>query len=196
MQGPSRPHLPAPLTLPRPHICKIHILRLSVCPRGHYCPAGSALPMECVAGTYQNDTGASICDICPDRYYCEFAADNVTICSTGSFCPEGTEFGTQFPCPNGTYSNQTGLASASECPLCPPGRCILSEYNAFCNTCVVVVWSYVGLLFIVPSFLFHASVRFVPRSSYRAYYVLYHAALVFLSVYPFWIHRTYCIRSV
>lgn len=33
-------------------------------------------------------------------------------------------------------------------------------------------WSYVGLLFIVPSFFFRASLRFVPRSSYSACDVL------------------------
>lgn len=76
-----------------------------------------------MAGTYQDDTGAVDCDICPDRHYCEAAATEATDCPAGFYCPEGTEFATEFPCPSGTYSNETRLAAASECPLCPPGRC-------------------------------------------------------------------------
>ncbi|CAN0415778.1 unnamed protein product, partial [Hapterophycus canaliculatus] len=98
-----------------------------VCPAGHYCPAGSSSPRECEAGTYQNDTTSATCDICPDRYYCEATATEVLACPAGFFCPEGTGFPTQFPCPNGTYSNETRVAAASECSLCPPGRFCGSE---------------------------------------------------------------------
>ncbi|CAM9728195.1 unnamed protein product, partial [Laminaria digitata] len=97
------------------------------CTRGHYCPAGSADPVDCVAGTYQNDTGASDCDICPARHYCEATTTDATLCPSGYFCPEGTEFATEFPCHNGTYSNETGLAASTECTLCPPGRYCGSE---------------------------------------------------------------------
>lgn len=92
------------------------------CPAGHYCPTGSVSPVDCVAGTYQNDTATADCDICPDRRYCESTATEALECPAGFYCPEGTEFATEFPCPNGTYSNETSLATASECPLCPPGR--------------------------------------------------------------------------
>lgn len=107
---------------------KTYLCRL--CTRGHYCPAGSADPVDCVAGTYQNDTGSSDCDICPARHYCEATTTNATLCPAGYFCPEGTEFATEFPCHNGTYSNETGLASSSECILCPPGRCVLCQLRA------------------------------------------------------------------
>lgn len=80
--------------------------------------------MDCVAGTYQNDTGASDCDICPDRHYCEATAVEALPCPAGYFCPAGTEFATEFPCPAGTYSNEAGLADSAECSLCPPGRCV------------------------------------------------------------------------
>lgn len=92
------------------------------CPAGHYCPTGSADPKNCVAGTYQSGTSAADCDICPDRYYCEATAVEALACPAGFYCPEGTEFATEFPCPTGTFSNETSLAAASECPLCPPGR--------------------------------------------------------------------------
>ena len=32
-----------------------------------------------------------------------------------------TQFETQYPCPNGTYNNQTGATSSQYCQLCPPG---------------------------------------------------------------------------
>lgn len=94
----------------------------SICPAGHFCPAGSANPRGCVAGTYQNNTSAADCDICPERHYCEAMATDVLPCPAGFYCPQGTEFATEFPCPNGTYSNESSLAAASECYLCPPGR--------------------------------------------------------------------------
>lgn len=96
--------------------------RIRICPAGHYCPAGSSNPRDCVAGTYQNDTSAANCDICPDRHYCEATATEALPCPAGYYCPEGTEFATEYPCPNGTFSNVASLASASECTLCSPGR--------------------------------------------------------------------------
>ena len=40
---------------------------------------------------------------------------------TGYFCPNGTIADDQYPCPSGTYSNRTDLASADECDACPLG---------------------------------------------------------------------------
>eukprot|EP00752_Nemacystus_decipiens_P010330 g9202.t1 len=62
------------------------------CLAGHYCPTGSVSPVDCVAGTYQNDTAAADCDICPDRHYCEATATEALECPAGFYCPEGTEF--------------------------------------------------------------------------------------------------------
>ena len=44
----------------------------------------------------------------------------VCVCA-GHFCPEGTEFSTQYPCNNGTYNNATGGSSDAACQLCDPG---------------------------------------------------------------------------
>ncbi|CAN0551658.1 unnamed protein product, partial [Ectocarpus sp. 12 AP-2014] len=96
--------------------------RCVICPAGHYCPAGSSNPRDCVAGTYQNDTSAANCDICPGRQYCEATATEALPCPAGYYCPEGTEFATEYLCPNGTFSNVESLASASECTLCSAGR--------------------------------------------------------------------------
>ncbi len=44
-----------------------------------------------------------------------------TLLIPGHFCPNNTEFATQFPCNNGTYNNQTGGMNVNDCELCPPG---------------------------------------------------------------------------
>ena len=47
--------------------------------------------------------------------------DVPTECPPGSYCPEGTLHSMEFLCPNGTYSNQTGLDDDSQCTPCDPG---------------------------------------------------------------------------
>jgi len=49
------------------------------------------------------------------------------ICPAGFYCPNSTETGRQFPCPEVTYSNTTGLESLAECRDCPEGYryCVL-----------------------------------------------------------------------
>ena len=42
-------------------------------------------------------------------------------CPPGSYCPMNTEHPLQYLCPNGTYSNQTGLERADQCTPCDPG---------------------------------------------------------------------------
>jgi hypothetical protein len=43
-------------------------------------------------------------------------------CPMGHFCPEGTERANQYPCPPGTYNNDSLMASEAEaCEDCPPG---------------------------------------------------------------------------
>lgn len=117
--------LPArfPISIDTSTVCLFHRASLSSeCTLGHYCPVGSAAPINCLAGTFQNDTGASECDLCPAGYYCESGAAVALACLAGNYCPEASEFGSQFPCPNGMYSEETGLAASNECYLCAPGR--------------------------------------------------------------------------
>lgn len=156
------PPPPTPLLL----LCTRYAYR--ACTRGHYCPAGSADPVDCVAGTYQNDTGASDCDICPARHYCEATTTNATLCPAGYFCPEGTEFATEFPCHNGTYSNETGLAAATECTLCPPGRCVLCIYIYIWHTYINIhtVYRLLSCLYAINTQLL--TNRFVPGRLYGA----------------------------
>ena len=57
---------------------------------------GSKTPRECLAGSFTNTSRSSICQQCPERYYC--LPNNVTagdpqsgyhICPRGYYCPPG-----------------------------------------------------------------------------------------------------------
>ena len=43
------------------------------------------------------------------------------ICAQGHYCPNGTQYPNQYPCPAGSYSNKTNLANYNECWECPKG---------------------------------------------------------------------------
>ena len=91
------------------------------CPTGHYCPEGSDVPIACESGSYQDERGKSECKLCPEGYYCERNTTTPMDCPAGYYCPSQTDFATQYPCPNGTYSNSTLLTSVGECDECTPG---------------------------------------------------------------------------
>ncbi|XP_037124116.1 zonadhesin [Syngnathus acus] len=94
-----------------------------LCPKGHYCPNGSALALPCPSGEYQPNPGSDICIPCRPGFFCEEAIlGEPQICPPHSFCPAGTMV--PHPCPNGSYSdpNKRGLQEARECLPCPPGR--------------------------------------------------------------------------
>lgn len=44
-----------------------------------------------------------------------------TDCPAGYYCLSGTKAYNQYPCPVGTYSNETGLRNQGECKPCPGG---------------------------------------------------------------------------
>ena len=44
------------------------------------------------------------------------------VCPLGYYCPIGTEYGTQYGCPKGTYGTSTQLESANACSPCDPGK--------------------------------------------------------------------------
>ncbi|XP_067364271.1 uncharacterized protein si:ch211-286b4.4 [Channa argus] len=94
-----------------------------LCPKGHYCPEGSALALPCPTGEYQPNPGTDSCIPCRPGFYCEEAiVGEPWPCPPHSFCPAGTMV--PQPCPNGTYtdSNQRGLQEERECLPCPPGK--------------------------------------------------------------------------
>ncbi|ESO92000.1 hypothetical protein LOTGIDRAFT_73113, partial [Lottia gigantea] len=69
------------------------------CPVGHYCPANTERPDQfpCSPGTFNPAEKQT----------------NKTACLSSTFTPAF--------CPNGTYSNQTGLVKSSDCSQCLPG---------------------------------------------------------------------------
>ncbi|OQS02383.1 hypothetical protein THRCLA_21431 [Thraustotheca clavata] len=92
------------------------------CPVGSFCPSGSIVPQPCPAGTFNNNTGQASCQICPARYYCLANSTAPLPCPPGYYCPVQTQYGTQFPCLSGTFSNSALLQSSNECLDCPPGQ--------------------------------------------------------------------------
>ena len=97
-----------------------------ICPPGHYCPSASPQPVRCVSGTYQDETGQTSCKTCPSAHFCDNSISpvvlfNDSLCLPGHYCPNGTAFATQYPCPAGTFSNISGLESEQECTPCTPG---------------------------------------------------------------------------
>lgn len=49
----------------------------------------------------------------------------------GHYCPEGTMSSTEFPCPPGTYRNDSMGMSVADCYLCPPGEYCEGEANIY-----------------------------------------------------------------
>ncbi|CAH1797038.1 unnamed protein product, partial [Owenia fusiformis] len=74
----------------------------------------------------------AVCKDCPEGFYCDATTQNDTICShgvqnplecpSGHFCPNGTKFALEFPCPAGTFNNVTQLKAEAECLPCTGGQ--------------------------------------------------------------------------
>ncbi|CAG5113265.1 Oidioi.mRNA.OKI2018_I69.chr2.g7385.t1.cds [Oikopleura dioica] len=103
------------------------------CPAGYECPLGTGEPKPCSAGFFSEGSATS-CTICPEKFYCEGPKDKQP-CPLGYVCPEGTEFGRQFACPKGSYSDEI-ISDIADCIACdefhycefpgqdkPTGRC-------------------------------------------------------------------------
>ena len=95
---------------------------LYICPNGHYCPYGSHEPLLCEPGSHQNVTGMTTCLSCPAGFYCDSFNSSLfepQLCPKGHYCPTGTKYASQFPCPIGTFNNHTGSSEQSQCHACP-----------------------------------------------------------------------------
>ena len=117
-----------------------------LCSPGHFCPEGSDkaadLANECSAGTftdYHNLTVADECSVCQAGWACLSGTGGVSsprlACAMGHFCPNGTQFPTQYPCAAGSYGNSTRLQRQVECELCPPGLYCLGGESTTSGPC-------------------------------------------------------------
>ena len=80
--------------------------------------------IKCPAGTYQPNKLQSTCYTCPAGFYCETTIERDLIdfyCPKGHYCPEGTQFATQYKCPAGTYNDHYGATNIDECVDLPYG---------------------------------------------------------------------------
>ncbi|XP_062894522.1 platelet endothelial aggregation receptor 1-like [Mobula hypostoma] len=109
---------------PHPSMHVNHTGNGGECSAGAYCPRNSTLPIPCPPGTYNSETGQSICQKCLAGYFCLGGLSNPypLQCLSGYYCPECTRFANEFPCPSGTYGSLPGLQSSAGCLPCPPGQ--------------------------------------------------------------------------
>ncbi|XP_062606170.1 multiple epidermal growth factor-like domains protein 6, partial [Saccostrea cucullata] len=111
------------------------------CPQGHYCPQGSHTPTRCSSGTYQDQTGQGSCVTCPAGFFCDntmapVVLYNSSYCPIGYYCPAGTRYSSQYPCPSGTFGNVTGMQAVGDCIQCPGGYyCDMTAQTTFTQIC-------------------------------------------------------------
>ena len=94
------------------------------CPAGHYCPTGTADPVQCPAGSFANVTGLAICHPCTPGHYCDVVGltTPTSTCQAGYYCVLGASIPnppgdlTGGPCNNGTISNTAGTLTHSPRP--------------------------------------------------------------------------------
>lgn len=132
------------------------------CSPGYYCPGGNYKPNQtehaCPAGTfsdYNNLTAVEQCEKCPPTVACLIGTGGLqkppVACSAGHYCPAGTRLADQYPCPAGSYSNQTNLEKVEECSPCPRGYFCLEGSSQPSDVCPTGHWCPEGKL------LFHRS---------------------------------------
>ena len=105
------------------------------CPEGHFCLEGYGDPEPCPSGTYQNEVGRWDCKTCEEGFYCNATFGPVvhymqTVCPEGHYCPAGTKYDVEFPCPRGTFNNRTGNGQFNGANLCYDLQCM--------NACLVL----------------------------------------------------------
>ncbi|KAH8062903.1 dihydrolipoyllysine-residue acetyltransferase [Aureococcus anophagefferens] len=114
------------------------------CLVGHYCPEASTSPTPCAAGTYNFDPGSRAstdCKSCEAGWACPVPGMFYMKerCDAGHYCPRGTTYADQHPCPSGTYGEdlERNLTSSTECTTCPARyRCLGGTTTTTIGDCV------------------------------------------------------------
>ncbi|XP_019743138.1 zonadhesin [Hippocampus comes] len=122
----------SPLHLKSPHYGKCATFRGDICPKGFYCPVGSAYPQPCERGSYCNQTGLEApVGPCVAGYYCPRGSEDphASLCPAGHYCPLGTTF--PLACPLGTIQNSGSV----EPTPCHPGSYQLRKGRGSCENC-------------------------------------------------------------
>ena len=103
------------------------------CDKGYKCPAGVMDKIECLPGSFQNETGQDVCIACSVGKYCDYLTTHDPIsgvieeereCPQGYYCLGSTGNYENTPCPGGTYGAAAGLVNEAACTDC--------DMNYFC----------------------------------------------------------------
>jgi hypothetical protein len=82
---------------------------------------------------------AADCLPCPETYACLPGTGHsdhpIQTCAAGHFCPQRTQWPTQYPCPAGTYTPSQRLKMSSECTKCPSGSYCLGGKSVISGIC-------------------------------------------------------------
>jgi len=92
------------------------------CPVGTSCSVGSAVPVPCAPGTYNNQPGQRTCVECAAGSFQNLEGQtSCNACSPGYYCAEGA--GAELPCPAGTkkHPSLSVMTSVDQCVDCPVG---------------------------------------------------------------------------
>lgn len=114
-----------------------------LCPPGHSCPEGSALPRVCPSGRYSNASGlwdSEQCSICPSGSSCGTGSTSPTSCAPGSVQPQSGQ-AECVACVGGSYrsgGNGTRCEPCKAGSYCPRGAsaplpCAAGTYSSKTN---------------------------------------------------------------
>ncbi|CAM9191532.1 unnamed protein product, partial [Ectocarpus fasciculatus] len=121
---PSPSHDLSAYFAPEDQLQYIEQLEGAQCPPGHYCPENATIPLAC-----QNNTA---CIACPAGYYCDDTGLSNFVhlpCPIAHYCTSGTS--SPSPCPAGTFRDEVGGASISDCRACPEGHFCPRETSVY-----------------------------------------------------------------
>eukprot|EP00698_Gefionella_okellyi_P001450 TRINITY_DN11405_c0_g1_i11.p1 TRINITY_DN11405_c0_g1~~TRINITY_DN11405_c0_g1_i11.p1 ORF type:complete len:2212 (+),score=424.46 TRINITY_DN11405_c0_g1_i11:34-6669(+) len=105
--------------------------------RGVLGVGGPAACVQCTPGTFNNQTGSTVCDLCEPGFFSRTGATNCTECFAGTFVQNAT----CAYCPAGSFSN---VSAAVGCTSCEEGYYAESGATV-CTACAVgTYWSQAG----------------------------------------------------